>query len=260
MDGELPCHAGEGAQGAAQERKGLEKKRTETTTIADQTTVRDSKLGWDGTAKETKERTTTTPDFVRISKLGWGIRMKDFTHHNARTVDEAVALLGKQKGKAKLNAGGTDLLGLLKDMVTPDYPESIINIKGVPGLDYVREDEEGLRIGALTKLSTIVGSSTVTEKYGILAEAAKSVATPQIRNMCTIGGNLAQDVRCWYYRYHDQLGGTVMCLRKGVAVCNALIGDNRYHSIFGTAALPSYPCASHCPAGIAIPSYLGKIK
>ncbi len=186
--------------------------------------------------------------------------MKDFTHHNARTVDEAVTLLKKQKGKAKLNAGGTDLLGLLKDMVTPDYPESIINIKGVPGLDYIREDEEGLRIGALTKLSTIVGSSMVTEKYGILAEAAKSVATPQIRNMCTIGGNLAQDVRCWYYRYPDQLGGTVMCLRKGGAVCNALIGDNRYHSIFGTAALPSYPCASHCPAGTAIPSFLGKIK
>ena len=186
--------------------------------------------------------------------------MKDFNHYNARSIDEAVSLLGKQKGKAKLNAGGTDLLGLLKDRITPDYPESIVNIKGITGLDYIREDSEGLKIGALTKLARIVDSPVVREKYGILAEAAKSVATPQIRNMCTIGGNIAQDVRCWYYRYPDELGGTVMCLRKGGAICNALVGDNRYHSIFGTAGLASYPCASACPAGTAIPSYLSKVK
>ena len=186
--------------------------------------------------------------------------MKDFEHHNARSIDEAVKLLGKHKGKAKLNAGGTDFLGLLKDLVTPVYPESIINIKGVRGLDYIKEDEEGLKIGALTKLTAIIDSTVVREKYGVLAEAAKSVATPQIRNMCTIGGNLAQEVRCWYYRYPDQLGGTVMCLRKGGAVCNALVGDNRYHSIFGTARLASYPCATHCPAGTDIPSYLADVK
>jgi NADPH-dependent glutamate synthase beta subunit-like oxidoreductase/CO/xanthine dehydrogenase FAD-binding subunit len=186
--------------------------------------------------------------------------MKDFSHYNVHTIDEAIGLLEKQKGRAKLNAGGTDLLGLLKDMITPDYPESIINIKGIPGLDYIREDKEGLKIGALTKLTSITGSPVIRQKYGVLAEAAKSVATPQIRNMCTIGGNLAQDVRCWYYRYPDQLGGTVMCLRKGGAVCNALVGDNRYHSIFGTAPLATYPCASHCPVGTAIPSYLAKIR
>jgi NADPH-dependent glutamate synthase beta subunit-like oxidoreductase/CO/xanthine dehydrogenase FAD-binding subunit len=186
--------------------------------------------------------------------------VKDFNHYNARSVGEAVNLLGKQKGKAKLNAGGTDLLGVLKDRITPDYPESIINIKAIPGLDYIEEDGDGLKIGALTKLTRIVDSPVVKEKYAILAEAAKSVATPQIRNMCTIGGNIAQDVRCWYYRYPDELGGTVMCLRKGGAVCNALVGDNRYHSIFGTARLGSYPCASACPAHTAIPSYLEKIR
>ena len=159
-----------------------------------------------------------------------------------------------------MNAGGTDLLGILKDMTTPDYPETIINIKGISGLDYIREDEDGLKIGALTKLTTIVESPAVKENYGVLSEAAKSVATPQIRNMCTIGGNLAQEVRCWYYRYPDQIGGTIMCLRKGGAVCNAVIGDNRYHSIFGAAGLTSYPCASACPAGIAIPSYLERVK
>jgi NADPH-dependent glutamate synthase beta subunit-like oxidoreductase len=186
--------------------------------------------------------------------------MKDFIHYNARSIDEAVSLLGKRKGKAKLNAGGTDLLGVMKDRISPDYPETIINIKGIGGLDYIKEDGEGLKIGALTKLAKIVDSPLVRERYAVLAEAAKSVATPQIRNMCTLGGNIAQDVRCWYYRYPDELGGTVTCLRKGGAVCNALVGDNRYHSIFGTAPLASYPCASACPAGTAIPSYLAKVK
>jgi NADPH-dependent glutamate synthase beta subunit-like oxidoreductase/CO/xanthine dehydrogenase FAD-binding subunit len=186
--------------------------------------------------------------------------MKDFVHYSARSVDEAVDLLEKRKGRAKLNAGGTDLLGVLKDRLTPDYPEAIINIKGIKGLDYVEEDGDGLRIGALTKLAKVVESPIVKEKYRVIAEAAKSVATPQIRNMCTIGGNIAQDVRCWYYRYPDELGGTVMCLRKGGAVCNALVGDNRYHSIFGTAPLASYPCATSCPAGTAIPSYLAKVR
>ncbi len=82
--------------------------------------------------------------------------MKDFLHHNAKTVKEAVKLLGEKKGKVKMNAGGTDLLGLLKDMTTPDYPEAIINIKGINGLDYIREDKDGLKIGALTRLTTIV--------------------------------------------------------------------------------------------------------
>lgn len=186
--------------------------------------------------------------------------MEDFIHYNARSVDEAVKLLGRHRGKAKLNAGGTDLLGVLKDRITTDYPESVINIKGIPGLDYIREDGEGLKVGALTKLAKIVDSPLVKEKYAIIAEAAKSVATPQIRNMCTIGGNLAQDVRCWYYRYPDELGGMVMCLRKGGAICNALVGDNRYHSIFGTSCLASYPCASACPANTAVPSYLAKIR
>lgn len=186
--------------------------------------------------------------------------MKDFIHHNARSVREALSLLARHKGKVKLIAGGTDLLGVLKNGITLDYPEAVINIKSIRGLDYIREDRDGLNIGALTKLTTIIESPIVREKYAILAEAAKSVATPQIRNMCTIGGNIAQDVRCWYYRYPNELGGTVTCLRKGGALCNALLGDNRYHSIFGSAPLRSYPCASACPAKTAIPSYLAKIR
>jgi NADPH-dependent glutamate synthase beta subunit-like oxidoreductase/CO/xanthine dehydrogenase FAD-binding subunit len=186
--------------------------------------------------------------------------MRDFAHRNARSIEETVSLLVKEKGRAKVNAGGTDLLGLLKDRVTPDYPGLIINIKNIEGLDYIREDAEGLRIGALTKLSAITGSSLIRDKYKILAQAAVSVANPQIRNMCTIGGNLAQEVRCWYYRYPDQIGGAVMCLRKGGGLCNALTGDNRYHSIFGASPLESYPCVSHCPGSTDIPSYMSKIR
>ena len=186
--------------------------------------------------------------------------MKSFKHYNAGSIKEAVALLKKYEGKAKVSAGGTDLLGVLKDKNLTEYPEAIINIKFIGGLDYIKEDAQGLKIGALTKLSAIADSPFVKERYLLLSKAAKSVATPQVRNMGTIGGNLAQDVRCWYYRYPDELGGSIKCLRKGGQQCNALAGDNRYHSIFGSAALAEYPCSTGCPAKTNIPSYLGKIK
>ena len=78
--------------------------------------------------------------------------------------------------------------------------------------------------------------------------------------MATIGGNLAQDVRCWYYRYPTQIGGPITCLRKGGKICSALGGDNRYHSIFGAARMTEYPCASHCPANTNMPAYLNKVR
>jgi NADPH-dependent glutamate synthase beta subunit-like oxidoreductase len=186
--------------------------------------------------------------------------IRDFAHCNAKTVQEAVRLLAAGQGRARLNAGGTDLLGVLKDRIEPDYPESVINIKTIRGLNYIKEDPDGLRIGALTRLAELVNSPVVREKYSIITQAAGSVATPQIRNMCTIGGNIAQGVRCWYYRYPDEIGGTVVCLRKGGAVCNALVGDNRYHLIFGAVPLPTYPCVSACPAKTAIPSCLGRVR
>ena len=127
--------------------------------------------------------------------------MKDFEHLDASTVDEAVALLNKYKGKSRLIAGGTDLLGELKDRVLVTYPEVLINIKSIEGLDYIKKDGKGLKIGALAKLADIAASPVVKEEYKVLAEAAESVATPQIRNMGTIGGNLTQGTRCWYYRY-----------------------------------------------------------
>jgi len=186
--------------------------------------------------------------------------MRKFTHHNVHSIKEAVTLLAKNKGAAKVSAGGTDLLGVLKDQILPDYPNKVINIKTIPRMSYIKEEKEGLIIGALSKLSEIANSPVIREKYKILSEAARSVATPQIRNMATIGGNLAQEVRCWYYRYPQQIGGPILCLRKGGEICNALFGDNRYHSIFGGAHPTVYPCTSYCPSQIDIPSYLSEVR
>jgi len=173
--------------------------------------------------------------------------MRSFTHINARTLEEACLLLDKYKGKAVLNAGGTDLLGVLKDEILPDYPGVVINIKTVSGLDGVTENDGGLTIGALVRLSDIVNSSLIKERYPALADAALSVATPQIRNAATIGGNLCQDVRCWYYRYPRHIGGPIQCLRKGSGPCLAVRGDNRYHAIMGGKR-----CFAVCPSDTAV--------
>ncbi len=186
--------------------------------------------------------------------------MKSFSHVNARTVDEAIKLLKDHKGKAKLFAGGTDLLGILKDGILPDYPEAIINLKTIPNLNGIKEDAEGLKIGVLVKLEDIVKSSIVRTKYKILGEAAEAVATPQIRRMGTLGGNLCQDLRCWYYRYPHQVGGRVFCYLKGGKSCYALTGENRYHSIFGGLRVATPSCSVACPGTVDTPSYLSQIR
>jgi NADPH-dependent glutamate synthase beta subunit-like oxidoreductase len=186
--------------------------------------------------------------------------MKPFKHFNARSLREATKLLAKYDGKAKANAGGTDLLAAMRDKCLAEYPEVVINIKTINGLDYIKNDKKGLRIGALTKLADVARSTEIRKEYKLLAEAAYSVASPHVRNMATVGGNLAQEVRCWYYRYPQQIGGPIVCLRKGGKICSALAGDNRYHSLFGAAPLVEYPCSSHCPAHIAIPSYLHRVR
>jgi xanthine dehydrogenase YagS FAD-binding subunit len=124
--------------------------------------------------------------------------MKFFKHFQASTAAEAVALLTKFKGKARLNAGGTDLLGMLKDEVLPDYPQVLIDTKTIKGLGTIREENGQLKIGALAKLRDIAGSHFLRDRYRVLAEAARTVASPQIRNAATLGGNLCQEVRCWY--------------------------------------------------------------
>ena len=181
--------------------------------------------------------------------------MRSFQHYNARSIREAAALLAKHNGKAKVIAGGTDLIGSLKNHSIPNYPETLINIKGIRGLDSIKAGSRGIKIGALTKLADIVQSPDVRRDYPLLEQAARSVAAPNIRNMATVGGNLAQDVRCWYYRYPKQIGGPIVCLRKGGKTCNALAGDNRYHSIFGAAPAAghrSFGCFAVAPSDLAV--------
>jgi xanthine dehydrogenase YagS FAD-binding subunit len=156
--------------------------------------------------------------------------MKKFAHFNASTIEEAVELLRRYGGRANLIAGGTDLLGKMKDRILPNYPEALVNIKSIPGLDFIKEEKGLLKIGALTRLEDIATSETVIEKYSALGEAAHRTASPHLREMGTIGGNLCQDIRCWYYRNADN---RFPCLRKGGGRCYAHAGDTRYHSIFG---------------------------
>jgi len=158
-----------------------------------------------------------------------------------------LSLLCRHRDRARLNAGGTDLLGLLKDMVLPRYPDLIVNIKTIPGLDYIEEDSERLRIGALTKLADLARSPSLSKSYSAISEAARAVAGPQIRNIATIGGNLCQDVRCWYYRYPAHIGGRMDCARKGQGPCFAVKGDNRYHAVIGAGK-----CFAVCPSDLAV--------
>ncbi len=154
--------------------------------------------------------------------------MKAFTHTNAKTLVEArTALAG---GKAELIAGGTDLIGRLKDNILPTYPATLINIKTIPGLDYIKEEAGVLKIGAVTRLADIAANPIINKKYTALAQAASRVATPHVRDMGTIGGNIAQLHRCWYFRKPEN---RFNCVRKGGTTCFAMMGDNRYHSIFG---------------------------
>ncbi len=164
---------------------------------------------------------------------GSEITLKPFKYFNAETVEQAVEFLREYQERARVISGGTDLIPALKNDIFPEYPEAIINIKNIRDLNYIRETSEGLKIGALVKLDEIVKSSIVRDRYRILAEAAESVGSPQIRRMGTIGGNLCQDIRCWYYRYPHHIGGHISCLLKGGKKCYAVTGDNRYHSVFG---------------------------
>ncbi|MBI4331785.1 MAG: FAD binding domain-containing protein [Chloroflexi bacterium] len=186
--------------------------------------------------------------------------MKTFQHRNAKTYREAIKLLQGYGGKARAIAGGTDLLGALKDKILPDYPQAVINLKSIPGMDHVKENGRSLKIGALARLADVAVSPVVKTRFPILAEAAHAVATPQVRNMATIGGNLCQDTRCWYYRYPHQVGGRIFCYLKGGKGCYALNGENQYHSIFGGCRIADPPCTQACPGTINIAAYLDRIR
>jgi len=157
---------------------------------------------------------------------------KRFEHVNAKTVEEAASIL--RKGKAAVLSGGTDLLGAMRFEILPNYPEVVVNLKTIPGMEYIREETGLLKIGALTRLEDIAKNNLVKTRYTALAEAAHRTATPHIREMGTIGGNICQMNRCWYFRNPDN---RFNCIRKGGKMCYAMAGDNRYHSIFGAVKM-----------------------
>jgi len=131
-----------------------------------------------------------------------------------------------QSPDARAHAGGTDLLSCLRDQVFG--AEKIVSLRKLRELRGIwQTGDGGLRIGALTTITQTAEHPLVRERYPVLAQAAAEVASPQLRNQGTIGGNLCQKPRCWYYR------GEFQCLRKGGRICYALHGENQFHCIFG---------------------------
>jgi xanthine dehydrogenase YagS FAD-binding subunit len=166
--------------------------------------------------------------------------MRAFAYSSARTVEEAIALLASDESRAL--AGGTDLLTLMKADI--DAPALLVDIKQLDALSSrIEETDDGLVIGALCTLSDIAGHPAVRERYTALAEAADAAATPQLRNMATLGGNLLQRPRCWYFRHPS-----IQCWLKGGEDCPAREGENRGHALFGGgpcyAVHPSDPAAA----------------
>jgi len=164
--------------------------------------------------------------------------MKAFEWMNATTVAEAVSALKSAPAPADLDdaprpiAGGQDLLTTMKEYIT--RPARVVNLKSIRGLDKIESDGKGgLRIGALVTLNQLEEDGLVQKSFPGLAEAAHSVGTPQIRHLGTVGGNLCQRPRCWYFRLEE-----VVCLKKGGSECYAATGENKYHAIFGGG--PSY--------------------
>ena len=160
--------------------------------------------------------------------------MKSFTNANPRDLAHAVTIVKQahQDGKVvALAGGGSDLIGMMKErLVTPDV---LVNLKSARGLDQITADRGGgITIGGLVTLDAISRHATVRSRYPVLAEAAESVATPQIRNVATLAGNICQRPWCWYYR------NGFACLKNGGSTCYSISGDNTYHAIFGGG--PSY--------------------
>jgi NADPH-dependent glutamate synthase beta subunit-like oxidoreductase len=183
--------------------------------------------------------------------------MRAFKHHTADSVEMAVGLLIEEGQWARVIAGGTDLIGTMKDSVHPTPPTALIDLKRVPGLDDLTETPTGLVVGAMVRLNRLEKAPLVKGDYGLLSAAASTVASPQIRNMGTIAGNICQEPRCWYYRYPDNFFD---CLRKSGRHCPALIGENRFHSVFGAARIEMPPCVQSCPASTKIPDYLRRLR
>src|SRR3954463_15127580 len=163
--------------------------------------------------------------------------MKSFEWANATSVEEAQSL--REDGTV-FKAGGVDLVDLMKERIAS--PKRVVNIREIEGFDHITPGDDGsLKLGPMATLARIDGDKFIREKFAVLADAAGHAATPQIRNMATVGGNLLQRPRCWYFR-NEQFH----CKKKGGQTCYAQTGENQYHAIFDND-----PCAIVHPSGTA---------
>ncbi len=165
--------------------------------------------------------------------------MKTFAYIHADSISTAVKNLGKD---SLALAGGTDLINLMKDHILE--PGTLVNIKGIGELDGISAAGDSLRIGANVTITEILDSAEVASRFPALQEALYDVATPQIRNMSTLGGNLCARPRCWYYRNEN-----TPCRKRGDSICAAVDGDNELHAIYGT----DQPCVMVHPSSAAPP-------
>ena len=169
--------------------------------------------------------------------------MNPFTLIHAKTLDEASR--ESAKADAELKAGGVDLLDRMKEGF--DSPKTVVSIAAIPNLDKIETGPPG-RVGALATLAEIAVHPGLMKHYPALASAAAGAATPQIRNMATIGGNLCQRPRCWYYRLEE-----FDCRKKGGSDCFARDGENRFHAAFDTDLLCC--CVHPSATGTALSAY-----
>ncbi len=168
--------------------------------------------------------------------------MKAFAYVNPTSEKDAVAAL-KIDGVAMPIGGGQDILARMKDYIT--QPDRIVNIKNALDTTIVAMPGGGLKIGAAVKIVDLMAHAQVRRLYPAITEAAGLIGTPQIRNQGTVGGNINQRPRCWYFRNEE-----FVCYKKGGSRCFAVNGENQYHAIFGNDG-PSH--IVH-PSSLAVPS------
>jgi xanthine dehydrogenase YagS FAD-binding subunit len=171
--------------------------------------------------------------------------MKNFKWAEPQTIEQAIALLAKGDGKTVLMAGGTDLLTEIKEGVVG--PETVVDLKAVQGLAFITKEKDAVRIGAMTTVADLAADPSIKLDYPLLHQAALSLATPQLRHVGTVGGNLCQRPRCWYYRDVQ-----VVCRKKGGSQCYALRGRNKYHAIFGGGICSIVHPSDLAPALVAL--------
>ena len=163
--------------------------------------------------------------------------MKPFEYVSAQSPQSATDLAGTN---GRFIAGGVDILGEMKDAILE--PKRLVNVKSLPNSREIKPGAQAWTIGTNVTVAELAAHAEIRKVFPGLSEAAAEVGSPQIRNVATLGGNLAQHSRCWYYRHRD-----VRCLKEGGSTCYAREGENKYHSLF-----TGNPCISPTPSNLAV--------